>query len=57
MATELGEAVVAHSVARQAIVRLAEPDDIARSVLMLAGDEAGWITGQTIMANGGGAFV
>jgi 3-oxoacyl-[acyl-carrier protein] reductase len=57
MATELGEAVVAHGVARQAIGRLAEPDDIARSVLMLAGDEGGWITGQTIMANGGGAFV
>jgi len=23
---------------------------------MLAGDDAGWITGQTIMANGGNAF-
>jgi NAD(P)-dependent dehydrogenase (short-subunit alcohol dehydrogenase family) len=38
------------------IHRLAEPDDIARSVLLLAADHAGWITGQTIMANGGNSF-
>ena len=35
---------------------MAEPDDIAASVLILAADQAGWITGQTIMANGGNSF-
>jgi NAD(P)-dependent dehydrogenase (short-subunit alcohol dehydrogenase family) len=35
---------------------MAEPEDVAGGVLMLAGDEAGWITGQAIMANGGNAF-
>jgi NAD(P)-dependent dehydrogenase (short-subunit alcohol dehydrogenase family) len=30
--------------------------DIADSVFLLASDEAGWITGQTLMANGGNAF-
>jgi NAD(P)-dependent dehydrogenase (short-subunit alcohol dehydrogenase family) len=57
MAAELGEAVVAQGVARQAIGHLAEPADIAASVLMLASDEARWITGQTVMANGGGSFL
>jgi NAD(P)-dependent dehydrogenase (short-subunit alcohol dehydrogenase family) len=34
----------------------AGPADIAGSVFLLAADEASWITGQTIMANGGNAF-
>jgi len=33
--------------------RLGEPEDIARVVLFLASEEAGWITGQTLRANGG----
>lgn len=33
--------------------RLGEPDDIARVVLFLASEEAGWITGQILRANGG----
>ena len=41
---------------RQVIHRPAEPADIAGSVFLLAADEAAWITGQTIMANGGNAF-
>jgi 3-oxoacyl-[acyl-carrier protein] reductase len=44
------------SLSRQVIHRLAEPDDIAGSIFLLASEEAGWITGQTIMANGGNAF-
>ncbi len=40
----------------QVIHRQAEPADIAGSVFLLAADEAAWITGQTIMANGGNAF-
>nr|P23238.1 RecName: Full=Acetoacetyl-CoA reductase [Shinella zoogloeoides] len=37
--------------------RLGEPDEIARIVVFLASDEAGFITGSTISANGGQFFV
>ncbi len=33
--------------------RIGEPSDIANAVLLLAGDEAGWITGQVVQASGG----
>ncbi|WP_405404311.1 acetoacetyl-CoA reductase [Paracoccus sp. Ld10] len=33
--------------------RLGEPDEIARAVVFLAADDAGFITGSTITANGG----
>ena len=33
--------------------RLGEPEDIAKVVLLLASEEAGWITGQILRANGG----
>ncbi|HEX2914693.1 MAG TPA: glucose 1-dehydrogenase [Chloroflexia bacterium] len=33
--------------------RLGEPEDIARVALFLASEEAGWITGQVLRANGG----
>lgn len=33
--------------------RLGEPDDIARVVRFLAGPESGWVTGQTLSADGG----
>jgi acetoacetyl-CoA reductase len=33
--------------------RLGEPEEIARAVLFLAGDDAGFITGSTLSANGG----
>jgi len=33
--------------------RLGEPDDIARAVVFLAADSAGFITGSTLSANGG----
>lgn len=33
--------------------RLGEPDDIASTVSLLAGPDAGWITGQVVRANGG----
>jgi hypothetical protein len=56
MSEGLPEAVVNNSLGRQVIHRMAEPDDIAGSVLILAADQAGWITGQTIMANGGNSF-
>ena len=37
--------------------RLGQPAEIARAVLFLASDEAGFITGSTISANGGQFFV
>jgi acetoacetyl-CoA reductase len=33
--------------------RLGEPDEIARTVLFLASDDAGYITGSTLSVNGG----
>jgi NAD(P)-dependent dehydrogenase (short-subunit alcohol dehydrogenase family) len=56
MVESVTEPIVSASLGRQVIHRLAEPADIAGSILMLAGDDAGWITGQAIMANGGNAF-
>ena len=37
--------------------RLGEPEEIARCVLFLASDDAGFITGSTLTANGGQYFV
>ena len=37
--------------------RLGEPEEIARTVVFLASDDAGFITGSTISANGGQFFV
>jgi acetoacetyl-CoA reductase len=37
--------------------RLGEPEEVARCVLFLVADEAGYITGSTITANGGQYFV
>ena len=33
--------------------RLGEPEEVARCVVFLAGDDAGFITGSTLSANGG----
>jgi len=33
--------------------RLGEPEEIARAVVFLASDDAGFITGSTLTANGG----
>ena len=56
MTEGLPQQVVEASLGRQVIHREAEPADIAGSVFLLASDEASWITGQTIMANGGNSF-
>ncbi len=40
-------------IAQIPVGRLGEPEEIARCVLFLASDEAGFITGSTITANGG----
>ena len=44
-------------IAQIPVGRLGEPDEIARCVVFLASDEAGFITGSTISANGGQFFV
>ncbi|TWG65000.1 MULTISPECIES: beta-ketoacyl-ACP reductase [unclassified Aminobacter] len=57
IATEMVMAVpekVRESIIAQIPVgRLGEPEEVARSVLFLASDEAGFITGSTLSANGG----
>jgi 3-oxoacyl-[acyl-carrier protein] reductase len=40
-------------VARTALKRLGQPEDIARVVAFLAGPDSGWITGQVLRADGG----
>jgi acetoacetyl-CoA reductase len=35
------------------VARLGEPEEIARAVVFLAADEAGFITGSTLTINGG----
>ncbi|MGD8711121.1 MAG: SDR family oxidoreductase [Ectothiorhodospiraceae bacterium] len=40
-------------VAQIPVGRLGEADEIARAVLFLAGEEAGFITGSTLTINGG----
>jgi 3-oxoacyl-[acyl-carrier protein] reductase len=36
-----------------ALGRLGRPEDVAAVVALLAGDDAGWVTGQNVRANGG----
>jgi len=40
-------------IARVPVGRLGMPEEIARGVLFLAADEAGFITGSTLSINGG----
>ena len=49
---EQEEAVAAHT----ALGRIAEPADIADVVLFLASDRARWITGETLVVDGGEAL-
>ena len=56
MTDGLPQAIGDASLSRQVIHREAEVADIAGSVFLVASDEAGWITGQTIMAKPGNAF-
>jgi NAD(P)-dependent dehydrogenase (short-subunit alcohol dehydrogenase family) len=61
----IGEAVAVELARRGAHVAIGarsdqtetvRPDDIAGAVIMVASDEAGWVTGQTILANAGHTF-
>jgi 3-oxoacyl-[acyl-carrier protein] reductase len=48
-----GSEWLAPTLARTPLGRLGQPDDVAGPVLFLCSDAASWITGQTIMADGG----
>lgn len=44
-------------VAMQCLKRMSTPDDMAKVMTFLCSDEAAWITGQTILADGGLNFI
>jgi len=50
------EEVKAETVKRSALNRMGSPNDIAGAVYFLCTDEASWITGQTIIVDGGTTF-
>ena len=50
------EEVKAETVKRSALNRMGQPEDIAGAVYFLCTEEAGWITGQTIVVDGGTTF-
>lgn len=53
MVKAVPEEILKTIVAKIPVGRLGEPDEIARAVLFLAADEAGFITGSTLNVNGG----
>lgn len=53
MVRAVPEKVLEKIVARIPVGRLGDPEDIARSVMFLIADEAGFITGSTLDVNGG----
>jgi len=50
------EEVKAETVNRSAVNRMGTPEDIAGSVYFLCSPDAGWITGETLMVDGGTTF-
>ena len=50
------EEVKAETIKRSALNRMGQPEDIAGAVYFLCTDEASWITGQTIVVDGGTTF-
>jgi NAD(P)-dependent dehydrogenase (short-subunit alcohol dehydrogenase family) len=50
-------ALLQGSAQRRIIKRIPEPDDVVGTVLFLTSNDSYFVTGQTIMANGGGSFV
>ncbi|SFN35698.1 3-oxoacyl-[acyl-carrier protein] reductase [Nitrosospira briensis] len=53
--TGKSEETIKRMAAMSFLGRVGEPEDIARVVLFLASDGAGWVTGQNISASGGAA--
>ncbi len=50
------EEVKAETIKRSAVSRMGSPEDLAGSVYFLCTDEASWITGQTLVVDGGTTF-
>lgn len=53
MVRAVDEKILEKIVAQIPVGRLGEPEEIARAVCFLVGDEAGFITGETLSVNGG----
>jgi acetoacetyl-CoA reductase len=53
MVRAVPEKILEQIVAQIPVGRLGEPDEVARCVVFLAADEAGFITGSTLSVNGG----
>jgi 3-oxoacyl-[acyl-carrier protein] reductase len=51
---DVPKATVEANLARQALKRYGQPEDIAKAVAFLASDDAGFITGQNLVVCGGG---
>lgn len=50
------EEVKAEVVRRSPLSRMGEPEDLTGACLFLCGDAAGWVTGQTLVVDGGTTF-
>jgi acetoacetyl-CoA reductase len=57
MVNAMADEVIAKITAQIPVGRLGSPDEIARCVLFLVSDDAAFITGSTLSANGGQFFV
>lgn len=53
MAVNMGEKAIENTIHATALKRLARPEDVAKTVLFLASDDASYITGQIIRIDGG----
>lgn len=53
MTAELGEAALEAAISATAVGRLGRPEDVAAAVAYLAGENAGFVTGQVIVVDGG----
>jgi acetoacetyl-CoA reductase len=53
MVAAVPENVLKSIIAKIPVGRLGKPEEIARAVLFLASDDAGFITGETLSVNGG----
>lgn len=51
--SSIPDAVLDQIAGLQAIKRVAEPDDVVGTILFLTGEDSDFVTGQTIMADGG----
>jgi 3-oxoacyl-[acyl-carrier protein] reductase len=49
----IGSDMETQVVAQTPFGRVGHPDDIAKAVVFLASDDAGWLTGERIVASGG----